>query len=428
MKLSAFFLLAVVLQSSTAQTASSQNPSAAQQYFRYHRSVVAVQGRGEACSVIDPGIFPNAAPSLKDLRLYQDGREVPYAVTLSEPEQMESDSARVLNRGMRGGSIVFDLEMPARSYTDVVLDLTGRDYLATASVSGSDAPAAATTKLGEFTLFDLTSQRLSHNTTLHLEESSFPYLHVSITASAAPGAAFVATPQMVQGATVPPSREAQTLYTSALTLHDMRQRGHQTIATASLPARLPIERVSFVLDPEFKGNFSRDVQISARAVGQADTESASGTILRVHLNQAGREIRQQQLSVPAVLGANLQESAQLEVAVDNGDDAPLPITAIQLEMRQRELCFDAAVAPRPELFYGDPALPTPQYDFARLFSPSAHLVQAQLGPEQRNPEYRARPDTRSVTERHPDLIWIVLLIVVCVLAVVALQSSKALPR
>ena len=419
-------LLSLGLQvvAATAQTTGPQ-----QQYFRFHRSVIAGQGRGEACSIIEPGIFPNAAPSLKDLRLYQGSREVPYAVTLSEPEQIDSDSAKVLNLGMRGGSIAFDLEMPARSYTDVVLDLAAKDYLATATVFGMDAPVGTPTKLGEYTLFDLSSQHLSHNTTLHLQESSFHVLHVVIAASAAPGAAgFAISPQMVQGATIPPSREAQTLYTTAFVIKDIQQRGHQTVGSAVLPARLPVERISFVLVPEFKGNFSRDVHISAHAEGEPDAETTGGTILRVHLNEAGREIRQQQLSVPAVLGANLQHSAKLEVAVDNGDDAALPVTAILLEMRQRKLCFDATTAPQPELFYGDPTLPTPQYDFARLFSPSVHVVQAQLGPEQRNADYRARPDTRSVTERHPNLIWVVLLIVVCVLAVVALRSSKAIPR
>ncbi|WP_213804612.1 DUF3999 family protein [Granulicella sp. dw_53] len=424
MSLAPVLLLAAWLQGAPQPPATQP-----QQYFRYHRSVMAVQGRGEACSVIDPGIFPNAAPSLKDLRLYQDGREIPYAVTLSEPEQLDSDSARVLNLGMRGASIVFDLEMPSRSYTDVVLDLTGKDYLATASVTGGDSPDTTPTKLGEFTLFDLTSQHLSHTTTLHLQESNLRFLHVVLTASPAPGTVgFTASPQMVQGATVPPSREAQTLYTTAIALRDIQQRGHQTVAKASLPARLPIERVSFLLAPEYKGNFSRDVMLSVHAAHQTEVERISGAILRVHLNQTGREIRQQQLSIPAVLGSNLQESAQLEVAVENGDDAPLPITEVLLEMRQRQLCFDASVAPKPELFYGDAALPTPQYDFARLFSPSAHLIQAQLGPEQRNVGYHARPDTRSAAERHPDLIWIVLMIVVCVLAVVALRSSRALPR
>jgi hypothetical protein len=373
---------------------------------------------------------------LKDLRLYQDGREVPYAITLSEPEQPDSDSARVLDLGMSGGSVVFDLEMPARSYTDVVLDLAGKNFLATTTVSGMDRLNGTPTQLGEFTLFDLTSQHLSHNSTLHLQESSFRFLHLVINATAAPGNAaaapgaqtFVATPQMVQGAIVPPSREAQALFTTALSITNLQQRGRQTVGTAGLPAKLPIERVSFVLAPSYKGNFSRDVHLLAQAPGEPVAETASGSILRVHLNEAGREIRQQQLSISAVLGANLQQNAKLEVAVDNGDDAPLPITAILLETRQRKLCFDVSAAPSPELFYGDPALPAPRYDYARLFSPSARTVSAQLGPEQKNETYRATPDMRSATERHPDLIWIVLLIVVCVMAVVALRSAKAAPR
>ena len=227
---------------------------------------------------------------------------------------------------------------------------------------------------------------------------------------------------------MPPSREAQTLFTTALTINNVHQRGAQTFGSVSLPPRLPIERVSLVLARDFKGNFSRDVHVTAHAAGQPAVESASGTILRVHLDEAGREVRQEQLSIPAVLGANLQESAEVEVAIDNGNDAPLPVEAILLEMRQRKLCFDASVASQPELFYGDPALPTPQYDFARLFSPTAHMIQARLGPEQQNAGYHARPDTRSATERHPDLLWMVLLIVICVLAVVALRSSKTLPR
>jgi hypothetical protein len=403
-------------------------PPAAQQYFRYHRSVVTAPGQGETCSVIDPAIFPNAAPSLKDLRLYENGREIPYAVTMSESDQPDSESAQVLNLGMHDGTVGFDLAMPDRSYTDVVLDLAGKDYLATVTVSGMDSPGGAATRLGEFTLFELSSQHLSHDTTLHLQESRFHFLHVTITALSAPGGGpFVVTPEWVRGANVPPSREAQTIFTTAIVLSDIQHRGHQTIATGSLPARLPIERVSFVLAPSYNGNFSHDVHITARA-GEAAPEMASGTILRVHLTEAGREIREQRLSVPAVLGANLQESAQVEVAVDNGDDAPVPITAVLLEMRQRKLCFDVSAAPSPELFYGDPSLPAPQYDSSRLFLPSARVVTAQLGPEKVNAAYRVRPDTRSMMDRHPDFIWIVLLGVVCVLAVVALRSSKTLPR
>jgi hypothetical protein len=145
----------------------------------------------------------------------------------------------------------------------------------------------------------------------------------------------------------------------------------------------------------------------------------------VHLTQAGREIRQEQLSVPAILGSNMQSAATVEVAVENGDDAPLPIKAVRLEMRQRKICFDDSSGRPLTLFYGDSALSAPQYDYARLFSASEAMREAQLGPEKLNPDYRARPDSRPLTDRHPHLLWIVLLAVLCILAVVAIRSAKA---
>jgi hypothetical protein len=377
-------------------------------------------------------MFPHAAPSLKDVRLYQADQELPYAITLSEPVQADTTAARVLNVGMRGHNIVFDLEMTDRPYTEVNLDLAGQDYLATATVTGLDTlQSSKATQLGEFTLFDLTSQHLSRSTTLHLQESSFPYLHIVLAVSPAPGThGFVAAAAMVKGATVPPSREAQSVYTVAAQTTEIAQQGRQSIASFALGERIPVEQISFALAPGFKANFSRDVHISDRPAGmpKSAAEIIDGTILRVHLTQAGREIRQQQLSVPAILGANLQGHATVEVAVDNGDDAPLPIASVQLEMRQRKLCFSAPTAKPVTLFYGDAGLNAPQYDYARLFSMMTRANSAQLGPEQLNPAYRSRPDTRPLTDRYPDLLWIALLAVICILAVVALHSARKVHR
>lgn len=409
------------------QATSSLEPVASDpQYLRYQRTLT-TSGAGQNCAVIDPQIFPHAAPSLRDLRLYQDGREVPYAITVSVPQQPDSDVGQVRNLGLRGGNIVFDVEMPNRPYTEITLDLAGQDFLATATVSGTRYPNYSNqTRLGEFTLFDLTSQHLSRNTTIHLQETSLPYLHIELALSPATGnRSFNATPEMVRGVTVPPSREAQSLYTTAATTATIKQRGRQSVATFVLPERIPVERVSFDLAPTYKANFSRDIRISDRPNGSNSvSESLAGTILRVHLNQAGREIRHEQLSVPAILGSNMQSAATVEVAVDNGDDTPLPITAIRLEMRQRKICFDVAAAGALTLFYGDPALSAPQYDYARLFTLSDAMHTAQLGAEQLNPRYHDRPDSRPLTDRYPHLLWIVLLIVVCILAVVAIRSSK----
>lgn len=408
--------------------------TAERQYFRYQRSVVP-RAVGQNCAVLDAAAFAHAATALKDVRLFPQtavAREIPYAITLSEPSQPDSDTARVMNLGQRGHTIVFDLRMPQRPYTEVVLDLAGRDYIATATVSGGRTPEDSNkTELGEFTLFDLTAQHLSRTGILPLQESSFPYLHVELNVSPAPGSqGLKVSPEMVRGVSIPPSREAQTLFTLTAETSAVTQRGRQTVARFSLPERVPVERISFILSPEFKGNFSRDIVVTSHAQGTPASagETIYGNILRVRLNQGGREIRQQQLSLPATLGSNLQSAAEVEVAINNGDDQPLPVKEVRLEMRQRNLCFDAASTDAVTLFYGDPALAAPQYDYARTFSSGTGVHVAQMGVEEKNPVYIERPDTRAATERHPELVWVVFLIVICLLALIAIRSSRHLPR
>ena len=94
-------------------------------------------------------------------------------------------------------------------------------------------------------------------------------------------------------------------------------------------------------------------------------------------------------------------------------------------MRQRSLCFQATSGQQLTLFYGDPKLEAPVYDFARTYTPSARSAVAHLGPEESNPAWRPRPDDRPYTERHPHLLWLALLLMVCSLALVAFRSSKA---
>ena len=243
---------------------------------------------------------------------------------------------------------------------------------------------------------------------------------------------------MLKGAQIPPSREEQILYTPVAQTAELKTVGRETMATFLVPARTPVERISVVLAPGFKGNFSREVRISALAQRPEYTQDArqdfpsppatpelvSGTILRVHTTQAGREIKTEQLGFPAILGANLQDAAKVEVKIENGDDQPLPLAAIRLEMRQRKLCFDVP-ATALALDYGDPELATPVYDYAQLFRPSDHALAVQLGAEMENPGYKApAAAVRPFTERHPEVLWIALIAVVAILGVVALRSSR----
>ena len=151
-------------------------------YFQFERLIQSgSQQSGQSCLVLEPAIFAHAAPRLADLRLYNKGNETPYVVRVSASTLAEQKPVAPLNLGLRGGQIAFDAAMPDGSYSDVQLTIAARDFIATVVVSGSqNEEAGAETKLGSFTIFDLTRQKLGRSTILHLPVSDFRYLHFRI--------------------------------------------------------------------------------------------------------------------------------------------------------------------------------------------------------------------------------------------------------
>ncbi len=409
--------------------ASSQRETT--QFFRYYRSVGTAPA-GQACATLDATVYPHAEPALKDLRLFRrDGdalTAVPYILTLNEPQPVASETARVLNVvqsvGPHDDRTVFDLAMPQRAYTDVTLELEGKDFIGTVEVSGVAREGAPRVRLGSYSVFDLSSQRLARNTTLHLQESTFPLLHITLRTGPASGFG-AAPPVTVKGAMVPPSREAQTLYAVAASTAEITESGHASVARFSLPARVPVERVRVVLDEGFHGNFNREVSVTSHIVGAsaAETERIQGTIERTRMVRDGVELEDETLSLPATLGANLQRAAEVEVSIENGDQASLPVHAVLLEMRRRSLCFEANGQP-VELFYGDSGLGAPAESYVPKAASVTSVHTVLLGPEERNPIARSRPEEGGMTERDPRLVGLLVMGVVCVLAVAAFRTGK----
>jgi len=425
--------LALLLQFGATQPSG---PVASPEHLRWQRAVQLPAGAsGQACAVLDATTFAHAAGrSADDLRLYSGGTETPFVQSTSEPAAADVQSAPVLNLGMYGGDVVFDLEMPSRPYTDVMLKLDAKDFVATVKVSGSNSFNDTTTQLGTFTLFDLSRQGLSRSTTLPLQESNFAHLHIQMHVMSIDGGVYPGLePQIVEGAEIPPSREAQTLYTPVAVTSTVVQKGKQSVITFQVPAHVPVERVAFSFAPGFSKEFSRSVMVMARMTKKDDpnapdsSEMIAGDIWRITRSGAGGgpAIHQEKLSVDAEVASNLREPATVTVTVENGDDTPLPIQSVQLQMRQRTLCFDAAAGASYVLRYGDAALRAPVYDYARLFQLQPNAIAAQLGPELANPDYHPRPDERPFTERHPELMWVALILVVTVLGGTAMHSVKS---
>jgi hypothetical protein len=154
--------------------------------------------------------------------------------------------------------------------------------------------------------------------------------------------------------------------------------------------------------------------------------TANGDILRVHRLERGHQIDEERLTIDPPYGSylGLNTESDWTIEIDNGDDAPIQLTQVRLEMLERGFCFAPMAGATYVLMYGDPELPQPRYDYSILFAEQPDAVRASLGPEQGNPSYEARPDARPFTERHPALLWIALILVIAVLGAIALRSMK----
>lgn len=395
-------------------------------YFHYRRAIQNLPpSPAQTCFAIDPAIFAHAAPQLADLRLYRGTAETPYALRQISPAAEPDRQVAPLNLGRRAGQTVFDAAMPTGNYRDIQLAIAGQNFIASVEVSGSrQQDGGAQTGIGSYTVFDLTRQKLGRSTVLHLPLSDFPFLHFRI--------AGPLEPENVTGITVLGAVAGIPRYLTVAATSRVVQKGRDSIVEFNVPAYTPVDRILFVPGAA-AGEFSRDVRVSVSQI-QAKRTIASeeppppaqsfGNLLRIHRVEAGHPIHEERLSIDAPFNRTSSVPTQWTVAVENGDDAPLPIASVRLEMVERELCFQAADTSGYTLYYGDSALVRPEYDYATLFvrQPSAAL--AATGPESSNPQYQPRPDSRPFTERHPSLLWAALILVILILAIIALRSAK----
>jgi hypothetical protein len=417
-------------------SAAAPSPS---RHLRYQREIVLpARTSGQVCVALDGTVFAHTASiGAGDIRIYgREGNdaehesEVSFALTESGSATMEPRAATPGNVAVRDGELVFDLAMPDGDYTEVDLELATKNFVGAAQVAGVDARGSAT-PLGTFAVFDLSAEGLARSTVLALPDSNYPVLRVTLRLANPEGQPITVTPSMIAGATVPPGREEQSLYTTVASTSAIDQQGHWSIATMTVPAHVPVERARFVLSPQFHADFLRDATVAASpmqtgldALGAA--EGVSGHIFRVArsaiANMPG--IDSQAMTISTVIGANLRASAKVTASVDNSGASPLPITRVDLQMRERKLCFEARADASYTLRYGDAELSAPSYGYARGYVANAKPTAGALGPEEKNPNY-VPPGTGDAKKRPGrELPWLLLIAGISVAGVTALQYVR----
>jgi hypothetical protein len=392
-------------------------------FFQYQRPVSTPVRNGQHYVVADEAIWQHSRPRLADLRVFSAGKEVPFTtVTMRGSRETEQKMVRVLQPAQLDGTTQFLLDMEGvPEYDRVAMTIATKDYVAHARVEGQDDPhGKAWANLGTTTIFDLSGERLGHNSTLQIPESTYKFLRVTIDSAV--------LPPDIQSASAGIERAQAAVWRDLPGQPRQSEEGKDTVLTFSLPQNVPIERLALAIDPA-QGNFQRAVEIQIEAEPDSRQVPApaftpgfgSGEISRIHMQRNGGRIDVEQYSVPLSIASR----GQMRAVIHNGDDSPLRISGARLQQYERRIYFDGDLGISPQLYYGDAKLDSPEYDYAKLFQSDANAEKLSLGAEAANTAYIGRPDERPWSERHPAVLWAAILVAVAILGGIALRSLKS---
>ena len=397
-------------------------------YFSRARDISIASPQQANYFIVDQEMLQYARPDLSDLRIFDGGTQVPYA--LSEQLgglQTAEHEAKILNLGVVAGRSEFDLDLESiTQYNHIRLTLDAKDFLVTARATGKDALAAGNrgVDLGSSTLYDFSRENLGGNSTLKLPMASFRYIHVSLT----PGI----SPKQVQSASVYSLEDKKSYWTEVgscgqpkqVQPKDKEKRASKpvTVIECEIPANVRVDRILFQVAPG-QINFRRSVEVPESTQGSQESTTfdvASGDISRVQIKRGGTVVNNEQL----FLSMRRPRAEHFSVTISNGDDPPLAIERVQPQAVEQRVFFEPKGKTRLRLYYGDEKLGAPAYDYAKFFNDDNAAAQAQLGQPEANAAFTGRQDDRPWSERHKAVLWLAMILAVVGLGALALRGMK----
>ena len=384
-------------------------PEANRAYFTNLREVRVAEPQRQNWVAVDEEIWNHARADLGDLRMYSSEGEIPYLVReLSGGDRLSEFSARLLQLGTVAGRTSFFIDTSgAEEYNRVTLQLATRDFVGKAEVEGmDDIHSTQPTDLGTYSLYDFTRENLGSNFKLHLPDSRFKFLRVTLSKEV--------PSSDVKGATLAHWESEKAAFTAISATPNVQQEHKQTTITWQASQAVPLERIVIATSDI---NFRRSVQVT----DEQNRYLASGEISRIRMTRNGQKIESENLTVDIPTA----HASGYKVVLFNGDDPPLHIARVQPQYVTRRIYFDPRGNATAQLYYGDTKLAAPVYDYAKLFQADAEAAEAALGSGQHNAQYTARPDDRPWSEQHPAVLWIALLAAIAVLGAATLRGFKS---
>jgi hypothetical protein len=390
--------------------------------WRYWRAVQ-VQGAGSISYVaLDKEVLTNSANELADLRVVDEaGAEVPYVLRLApfppKPEVAEQQLQTVLRENSfvpgQYTQVVIDVGARAKFHHLVRVDTPETDFINWVEVAASDDAHTWRIVKARAPISRFLKENIKGDQSVRYSENNARYLRLRIAESDHSFAVSGVSVYAVTEAS-PPVLAPTSLPLTLPAVPEASSDPSLTQWTVDLGTQsLPVSELEFSSE---QAEFFRAVRVSSSSDGKEWQSVSGGAISRYN---AGDTI-EESLHIPLY---DAWGPRYWRVQVLNGNDTGLTSVRLALAARSRLVVFRALPDRRYRLLYGNARASAPQYDFARTLKVSSTdpPLSARLGAEEETTNYA---DPRPFSERHPELLWLVLGIAVVVLGGAALRALK----
>ncbi|MBZ5535309.1 MAG: DUF3999 domain-containing protein [Acidobacteriia bacterium] len=368
---------------------------------------------------LDNELISHTASLEREVRLIEgEATEVAFNLVADNDEILEENQVNVamVNKAVLGEKyqqFICDLGAGGRVTNRLVLETSSHNFVRRAEVEGSEDGRKWLSLAKGLHIFDWSEGR---RLKLEFPDSTYRFLKVVLWLEGG-------VPLDIQGAAV--SRHEKIsgeLEPVPVALHSHQLQTPQKFSEWLFDFghdRPLVNRCTFdVSNP----NFRRRVDLS---VSEDITQWQPGPALEIFRTTSG-EFKDEFTT----LETNPLNHRYLRIRVMNGDDRPLGVTAISFRRFVRRVVFEFNPAQTYRLFYGNPAAQHPSYDLTAMESRSgpAVLSKGSLARQQSNPSYLEPRERLPWSERHPRLLWAVLLIVVLLLGTLLIRSAKLMGK
>jgi hypothetical protein len=411
-----FFVLwlAMVAMASSPEARADFNPSG----WQMVRDITLPEGAAgtDARFAVDAAIWATAAgPALPDLRILSDeGKETGYSVLVpeeSQPTFLPPRDVKISKDGPRTIALL-DFGPTPPAFNRIHLRTTGNRFKVTALVEVSDdgpspaiglRPAGGTAwrpvlaGTGVFSFGQAVTEKF---TTLSLPETKAPLVRVTLTPAAeAMPFNLVHVVVFSEAPPAPPTGRMAGLLSARVTWPGIRdseqQKGGETVTTLDLgPGKLPVRSVT--VDPADVA-FERSVIVETSDDAARWYAAGSGTIFRSPAPYAAENLT---VSFPE------RFTRYIRLRSPDGGTPPVHFRACTVTGTARYVFFPCQPGKHYRLFYGNPQVSRPPYEYAKTFSDLNHdaAIAAVLGPALDNPAFLS---PKSINQAPPpDRRWI----------------------